>query len=41
MASLIDTAGREYEIETKGTVTLAPGFKVEKGAVFAVSQSDY
>ena len=33
--------GSEYEIETKGKVVLAPGFKVEKGALFSVSQSDY
>lgn len=38
---LVIASGSEYEIETKGTVTLAPGFKVEKGAVFSVSQSDY
>lgn len=34
-------AGSEYEIETKGTVTLAPGFAVEKGALFSVTRSDY
>ena len=33
--------GSEYEIETKGQVVLAPGFKVEKGALFSVTQSDY
>jgi hypothetical protein len=33
--------GSEYEIETKGQVLLAPGFKVEKGALFSVTQSDY
>lgn len=33
--------GSEYEIETKGQVVLAPGFKVEKGALFSVIQSDY
>ena len=33
--------GSEYEIETKGHVVLAPGFKVEKGALFSVIQSDY
>ena len=33
--------GSEYEIETKGQVVLAPGFKVEKGALFSVIRSDY
>ena len=33
--------GSEYEIESKGQVVLAPGFKVEKGALFSVTQSDY
>ena len=33
--------GSEYEIETKGQVILGPGFKVEKGALFSVTQSDY
>ncbi|MBQ7691587.1 MAG: hypothetical protein IJT30_10430 [Muribaculaceae bacterium] len=35
------SSGVEYEIEHKGTVTLAPGFKVEKGATFSVAPSDY
>ena len=34
-------AGSEYEIETKGQVVLGPGFMVEKGALFSVTQSDY
>ena len=33
------SAGVEYEIEHKGTVTLNRGFKVEKGATFSVRQS--
>ena len=33
--------GSEYEIETKGQVVLGPGFMVEKGALFSVTQSDY
>ena len=28
--------GTEYEIEASGTVTLEDGFKVERGATFAV-----
>ena len=31
--------GIEYEIEASGTVMLQDGFKVEKGATFAVSPS--
>lgn len=31
----------EYEIESSGTVTLQDGFKVEKGATFAVYPSSY
>ena len=34
-------AGVDYEIEHKGTVTLAPGFKVEKGATLSVIPSEY
>lgn len=34
-------SGSEYEIETKGQVVLAPGFTVEKGALFSVMLSDY
>jgi len=34
-------SGSEYEIESKGRVLLAPGFKVEKGALFSVTRSDY
>ena len=30
-----------HEIETKGQVVLGPGFMVEKGALFSVTQSDY
>ena len=33
--------GVDYEIEHKGSVTLAPGFKVEKGATFSVTPSEY
>lgn len=33
--------GTTYEIEHKGTVSLQPGFKVEKGATFSVKPSDY
>lgn len=33
--------GVEYEIEAKGTVTLQDGFKVEKGATFAVYPSSF
>lgn len=38
---LIIATGSEYEIETKGQVVLTPGFKVEKGALFSVTRSDY
>ena len=31
----------EYEIEASGTVTLQDGFKVEKGATFAIYPSSY
>lgn len=34
-------SGIEYEIEASGTVTLQDGFKVEKGATFAVYPSSY
>lgn len=33
--------GVEYEIEASGTVTLERGFNVEKGATFAVYQSNF
>ena len=33
--------GTEYEIEASGTVTLNDGFKVEKGATFAVYPSSF
>ena len=33
--------GSRYEIDAKGTVTLASGFKVETGAYFSVTRSDY
>ena len=33
--------GVEYEVEYKGTVTLMPGFNVEKGATFSVKPSEY
>lgn len=38
---LIIASGVEYEIDAKGSVTLAPGFKVEKGALFSITKSDY
>ena len=38
---LIIASGVEFEIDAKDSVTLAPGFKVEKGALFSVTQSDY
>ena len=34
-------SGIEYEIESSGTVTLEDGFKVEKGATFAVYPSSF
>ena len=34
-------SGVEYEIEASGTVTLEHGFKVEKGAFFAVYPACY
>ena len=39
--NLTIAAGVEYELDAKGQVVLAPGFIVEKGALFSVSQSDY
>ena len=36
---VIVKGGVEYEIEASGTVTLQDGFKVEKGATFAVYRS--
>ena len=30
-----------YEVEFTGKVTLAPGFRVQKGARFSVTPSDY
>ena len=41
VGDLTIAVGSEYEIESKGQVVLAPGFKVEKGALFSVTQSDY
>ncbi len=38
---VIVKAGVEYEIEASGTVTLQDGFKVEKGATFAVYPSSF
>ena len=38
---VVITSGVEYEIEASGTVTLQNGFKVEKGATFAVYPSCY
>ena len=34
-------AGTNYSVEHTGTVSLQPGFKVEKGATFSVKPSDY
>ena len=34
-------SGTEYEIEYKGSVTLGPGFSVEKGATFTATPSEY
>lgn len=34
--NVVVKSGVEYEIEATGTVTLEYGFKVEKGATFAV-----
>lgn len=34
-------SGIEYEIEATGTVSLQDGFKVEKGATFAVYPSSF
>ena len=34
--NVVIKSGVEYEIEATGTVTLEYGFKVEKGATFAV-----
>ncbi len=34
-------SGIEFEIESSGTVTLHDGFKVEKGATFAVYPSSF
>ena len=34
-------AGTNYSVEHTGTVSLMPGFKVEKGATFSVKPSDY
>lgn len=35
------SGGVEYEIEASGKVTLQDGFKVEKGATFAVYRSSF
>lgn len=37
--NVVVKSGAEYEIEATGTVTLKHGFKVEKGATFAVYPS--
>ena len=34
-------SGVDFEIDAKGSVILAPGFTVEKGALFSVTRSDY
>lgn len=41
IGDLTITDGIEYEIDAKGSVVLAPGFTVEKGALFSVTRSDY
>ena len=38
---VIIASGVDYEIEHKDSVTLAPGFKVEKGASLTIKPSDY
>ncbi len=38
---VIIAAGVDYEIEHKGSVTLAPGFKVQKGASLSIKPSEY
>ena len=35
------SSGVNYEIEHTGSVTLAPGFKVQKGAMLSVKPSEY
>ena len=39
--NVVVPVGIEYEIEASGKVTLQDGFKVEKGAVFAVYPSSF
>ena len=39
--NVVVKSGIEYEIESSGTVTLQDGFKVEKGATFAVYPSSF
>ena len=41
MGDLTIAEGVEYVLDAKGQVVLGPGFAVEKGAYFSVSQSDY
>lgn len=41
LLSIFKTYQHEYEIEASGTVTLQDGFKVEKGATFAVYPSSF
>ena len=41
VGEVVVKAGVEYEIEASGTVTLQGGFKVEKGATFAVYPSSF
>lgn len=38
---VIVKSGTDYEVEFTGKVTLAPGFRVQKGARFSVTPSDY
>lgn len=39
--NVVIKSGTEYEIEATGTVTLGYGFKVEKGAYFAIRSSTF
>lgn len=39
--NVVIKSGTEYEIESSGTVKLAGGFNVEKGAYFAIRSSTF
>ena len=41
IGDVVVQSGVEYEIEASGTVTLQDGFKVEKGATFAIYPSSF